>query len=76
MAFYKRDLDPKQLQTVEILTSLADIMMHMEQLEKERTLSQSDRLSNGVKSITDCLLRVIRFCSSIYILLFYAYFIL
>lgn len=57
IASYQRHLNPKQLQTVQTLTSPEDIVEHMEKLKKDRTSSQSDKLMNRVKSITDRLVR-------------------
>lgn len=54
---YKRDLNSKQLQTVQALTFPEDIVKHMEQLEEKRMSSRSGKLMNGVKSITDRLVR-------------------
>ena len=57
IASYRRDLNPKQLQTVQTLTSPEDIVKHMEQLEKDRMSSQSGKLMHRVKSVTDRLVR-------------------
>ena len=56
-ASYKRNLNSKQLQTVQAFTSPEDIVKHMEQLEKDRMTSRSGKLLNQVKSITDRLVR-------------------
>ena len=57
IASYKRDLNSKQLQTVQTLTSPSDIVEHMAQLEKDRISSKSGKLMNRVSSITDRLVR-------------------
>ena len=54
---YKRELDKKELQTVETLTSPEDIVTHMTQLEKGHVSSSSGKLINRVKSVTDRLVR-------------------
>lgn len=56
-AFYERNLDKEQQQTVKALTSPKDIVKHMEQLETNRKSSHSGKLMNRVKSITDRLVR-------------------
>lgn len=57
MASYKRQLNSKQLQTVQALTSPEDIVKHMEQLKNDRMSGKSGKLLNQVKSITDRLVR-------------------
>lgn len=57
IASYKRDLNAKQLQTVQASTSPEMIVAHMEQLEKDRLSSRSGKIMNQVKSITDRLVR-------------------
>lgn len=54
---YKRDLNSKQLQTVQAFTSPEMIVAQMEQLEKNRRSSPSGKLMVRVKSITDRLVR-------------------
>lgn len=53
IASYKRQLNSKELQTVQTLTSPEDIVKHMEQLEKDRRFSRSGKFMNRIKSITD-----------------------
>lgn len=65
IASYKRDLDPKQLQTVQTLTSPEEIVMHMERLEKDRTSSGSCKLMDRVKGITNRLVRFSRVVDAI-----------
>lgn len=57
MASYKQELNEKQYQMVKALTSPQDIIVHMKQLEKDRTSSSSGKFIDRVKGVTDCLVR-------------------